>query len=125
MNEGWLIAVTVILSLILVSQGLILFILLTADGTAFKEAPLPLEEEDAPASPAEEAEPFPVDVEHPPYTTVYQPRVRADGTLPVPPNCLCHKIPVAVGDKVVLYPIPGTDGKAFRVFHQEAVGLVK
>lgn len=50
--------------------------------------------------------PLPVDPGRPPTVKVYRPRLGSTEPLP---RCVCHRLPVEPGDKVLWWPMPGSE----------------
>lgn len=64
-------------------------------------------------TPSDHGMPLPVDPARPPSVKTYRPR--PDSVEP-PPRCVCHRLPVQPGDKVLWWPMPGSE--EVRVFCQ-------
>jgi hypothetical protein len=73
-------------------------------------------DDDRPAAEQKNDDPVRMDPQHPPYATTYRPVSGAPA-----PTCHCHKPPrqIQVGQQVMMWPIPGTDGAQFWVFCED------
>lgn len=70
------------------------------------------------ASPPDGGLPVPVDPDRPPTMKIYRPR---PGSTAETPRCACHQRPVNPGDKVLWWPVPGSE--EVRVFCQRGADL--
>lgn len=68
---------------------------------------IPWEERDPDRpTPQNDGLPLPVDPGRPPTVKIYRPR---PGSTEPSPRCVCHQLPVEPGDKVLWWPMPGSE----------------
>lgn len=78
------------------------------------EIPAPVPEAKPEPEPLQpDTAPMAVDPERPPYASVYNPRPLSTA---VPPKCFCHKRPLTPGQKVLMWPVKGSE--EVRIFCQ-------